>query len=138
MRRIKELIIHCSDTPSSMDVGVDTIRKWHLERGWTDVGYHYVIRRDGSLEVGRPEEKIGAHCSGHNSNSIGVCLVGEGEYTEEQYDCLYHLICILKIKYKDSVIYPHNHFNQNKSCPMFDLGCFLSDRHINNGGIDWL
>ena len=76
MRRIDKVIIHCSDTYHNMDIGVKQIRRWHKKRGFNDVGYHYIIRRDGTLETGRPIEKIGAHCKGQNRHSIGVCFVG--------------------------------------------------------------
>lgn len=81
MRHITDIIIHCSATPPSADIGVAEIRKWHTDpkpkgRGWSDVGYHFIIRRDGTIEKGRPLERPGAHARGHNSNSIGICLVG--------------------------------------------------------------
>jgi len=59
-----------------MDIGAKKIRQWHKLRGWSDIGYHYVIRRDGRIELGRPIEQVGAHVKGHNSDSIGVCMVG--------------------------------------------------------------
>ena len=69
-RIIKEIIVHCSATPEGKDFTVLDIKKWHLERGFSDIGYHYVIYRDGSINKGRDESKIGAHCTGHNSYSI--------------------------------------------------------------------
>ena len=75
-RTIKELIVHCSATPEGKDYSVNTIRQWHLQRGFSDIGYHYVIYRDGSIHTGRDESIIGAHCTGHNANSIGVCYIG--------------------------------------------------------------
>ena len=75
-RNIKELIVHCSATPEGKDYSVDTIRQWHLQRGFSDIGYHYVVYRDGSIHTGRDESVIGAHCTGHNTNSIGVCYIG--------------------------------------------------------------
>jgi len=76
MRNINTIIIHCSATKPSQDIGVTQIRKWHKRKGWSDVGYHIVIRRDGTLELGRPLNKIGAHCKGQNRYSIGICLIG--------------------------------------------------------------
>lgn len=81
MREITSIIVHCSATRPDMDIGVDEIRKWHTDpkpkgRGWSDIGYHYVIRRDGQIETGRPLQRPGAHAYGHNAHSIGVCLVG--------------------------------------------------------------
>src|SRR5690554_2206478 len=77
MRKIRKIIIHAADTPPNMDIGVEEIRDWHVNgNGWRDIGYHYVIRRDGTVERGRSEEVAGAHVYGHNSDSIGICLVG--------------------------------------------------------------
>ncbi len=78
-RRIDEIIIHCSATPAGRDVRVADIRRWHVEeRGWRDVGYHFVVCLDGRIERGRPLWKAGAHCMGHNSHSVGVCYVRGG------------------------------------------------------------
>lgn len=93
MRKINEIILHCSATPSTMDIGADTIRDWHVNgNGWSDIGYHIVIRRDGTIEDGRPINKIGSHCYGRNRHSIGICLVGEGKthtaFIDKQYKAL--------------------------------------------------
>ena len=72
-RRIEEIILHCSATPEGRDVGVEEIRRWHVKgNGWRDVGYHFVVRLDGSVETGRPLRVAGAHCRGHNARSVGV------------------------------------------------------------------
>ena len=77
MREIKKIIVHCADTPEGRDVRTAEIKRWHTEeRGWSDIGYHWVVELDGSLHAGRPEEVSGAHCKGHNSDSIGICYVG--------------------------------------------------------------
>ena len=77
MRKITEIIIHCADTPERRDVRAADIRKWHVkDNGWNDIGYHYVIDLDGTIEAGRDLETIGAHCKGHNQNSIGICYIG--------------------------------------------------------------
>ena len=76
MRHINKVIIHCSATPEGRDISLDTIRQWHIKRGWSDIGYHYVILINGTIQEGRPVERAGAHCKGHNANSIGVCYVG--------------------------------------------------------------
>lgn len=75
-RNIIEIIVHCSATPEGKDFTVEQIRQWHLQRGFTDIGYHYVIYRDGSIHKGRDESIIGAHCTGHNTISIGICYIG--------------------------------------------------------------
>ena len=127
-RNIKELIVHCSATPEGKDYSVDTIRKWHLQRGFSDIGYHYVIYRDGSIHIGRDESIIGAHCTGHNSYSIGVCYIGgcasdgktpKDTRTTEQKQSLVKLLKELKTKYPQASIHSHKDFT-NKACPSFD------------------
>ena len=76
MREIKSIILHCSATPEGKDFTVADITRWHKERGFRTIGYHYVVYRDGTVHKGRPVEQIGAHCEGHNKNSIGVCYIG--------------------------------------------------------------
>lgn len=70
------IVVHCSATRPSQDIGAAEIRGWHLKRGFNDIGYHLVIRRDGRIELGRPLHEIGAHVAGFNAASVGVCLVG--------------------------------------------------------------
>ena len=127
-RNIKELIVHCSATPEGKDYSVDTIRQWHLQRGFSDIGYHYVIYRDGSIHIGRDESIIGAHCTGHNTNSIGVCYIGgcasdgktpKDTRTLQQKESLLSLLKTLKIKYPNAKIYPHYKFAA-KACPSFN------------------
>ena len=77
MRELKRIIIHCTATPEGKHFDVATIRRWHVkDRGWKDIGYHYVIYLDGSVHEGRPVEQAGAHTSGHNADSIGIVYVG--------------------------------------------------------------
>lgn len=76
MRKIKEIIIHCSATKEGRNFTVADIDRWHRERGMRCIGYHFVIYRDGSIHVGRAIEEVGAHCKGHNSISIGICYIG--------------------------------------------------------------
>ena len=127
-RNIKELIVHCSATPEGKDYSVDTIRQWHLQRGFSDIGYHYVIYRDGSIHIGRDESIIGAHCTGHNTNSIGVCYIGgcasdgktpKDTRTLQQKESLLSLLKTLKGKYPNAKIYPHYKFAA-KACPSFN------------------
>ena len=75
-RKITEIIIHCSATPDGKDYTVDDIRRWHKQRGYSDVGYHYIVYRNGILAQGRDVNIIGAHASGHNAHSIGICYIG--------------------------------------------------------------
>ena len=127
-RTIKELIVHCSATPEGKDYSVDTIRQWHLQRGFSDIGYHYVIYRDGSIHMGRDESIIGAHCTGHNTNSIGVCYIGgcasdgktpKDTRTAQQKQSLVKLLKELKTKYPQASIHGHRDFS-SKACPSFD------------------
>ena len=72
MRNINLIIVHCSATPEGRDVSVADIDRWHRERGFDGIGYHYVVYIDGSVHEGRPLNKVGAHCKGHNAHSIGI------------------------------------------------------------------
>jgi len=74
---IARIIVHCSATPPDMSIGVSEIRDWHVNQNkWSDIGYHFVIKRGGLIQQGRDIELAGAHAEGHNSDSIGICLVG--------------------------------------------------------------
>ena len=128
MRLIKEIIIHCSATREGQPVSVDTIKDWHLAKGWNNIGYHFYIDLDGKINKGRDIDKIGAHCKGHNRNSIGICYCGGVESdgktpkdtrTEVQKESLLHVLKTLKAMYTDAIIYSHNEF-ANKACPSFD------------------
>lgn len=122
------IIIHCSATPPSMDVGAKEIDKWHRQRGWRKIGYHYVITRDGDIQEGRELDEIGAHCRGLNSTSVGVCLVGgvnaEGEpesnFTSEQWASLEECIKDLLLPYSHAEVTGHNK-HSSKACPSFDV-----------------
>lgn len=127
-RNIKEIIVHCSATPEGKDFTVTDIKRWHLARGFSDIGYHYVIYRDGSIHTGRDESIIGAHCTGHNTNSIGVCYIGgcvsngktpKDTRTPQQKQSLVKLLKELKTKYPQASIHSHRDF-ANKACPSFD------------------
>ena len=130
MRKINKIIIHCSATPQNRKVSVNTIRKWHLQRGFNDIGYHYVIHLDGKISVGRPIEKVGAHCAYENRGSIGICYVGgmtkdmkkpKDTRTQAQKDSLIKLMHELIYKYnKDMTIHGHNEYS-NKSCPCYNV-----------------
>lgn len=126
IQEVRYIVIHAADTPASMDIGVDEIRQWHLRRGFFDVGYHYVIRRDGTIENGRPTDRPGAHARGFNHLSIGICMVGGGDgennYTDDQWDALGGLVTGLKVAHPDSEVLGHRDLpNVNKLCPSFDV-----------------
>ena len=127
-RDIKEIIVHCAATPEGKDFTVAQIKQWHLQRGFTDIGYHYVVYRDGSIHTGRPESKSGTHCTGHNAISIGVCYIGGMDATNKnpkdtrtpaQKASLLKLLKELKAKYPKAKIFGHRNF-ANKACPSFD------------------
>lgn len=122
MRKITEIIIHCSATPEGRDYTVQDIDRWHRERGFKGIGYHFVIYRDGSIHAGRSKDQIGAHCTGHNSCSIGVCYIGglgKDTRTPQQKDSMLQLLKQLKREFPNAKIYGHKDFAP-KDCPCFD------------------
>lgn len=127
-RTITEIIVHCSATPEGKDFTVDDIRKWHRQRGFTDVGYHYIVYRNGHVIDGRDVDLVGAHCTNHNAHSIGVCYIGgmdaanrnpKDTRTLAQKAALLSLLVDLKKIYYGAKIYGHRDF-ANKACPSFD------------------
>lgn len=136
-RRIDELIVHCSATPEGVDYTMSKIKADHLKQGWSDIGYHYVIYRDGTIVNGRNVDLIGAHCAkgGHNTHSIGICYIGGVENkpgvpyaklkakdtrTNSQKNALLSLLMDLKKLYPNAKIYGHHDFDKGKDCPSFD------------------
>lgn len=122
----KGIIIHCSDSTNDRVVTAKDIHRWHKERGFDGIGYHYVIRRDGGLEHGRPEYWTGAHAQGYN-DFIGICLVGRDEYTDAQWKTLKMLLLNLSLEhgFKKENIKGHYEVNPNKTCPNFDVRKFV-------------
>jgi N-acetyl-anhydromuramyl-L-alanine amidase AmpD len=118
VRQIKKHIVHCSDSAHG-DVG--TIRSWHRERGWRDVGYHFVIRRDGEIEVGRTLDEQGAHVKGQNKDSVGTCLIGVNDFTEGQMQALRRLHKMLAELFPGIEVYGHCDFTSAKTCPNFEV-----------------
>lgn len=142
MRTIDEIIIHCSATPADMDIGAAEIKHLHTSpktypikwgkynthgKGWSDNGYHIVIRRNGETELGRPIERKGAHAKGHNSHSIGICMIGEGgEHTEAQWDTLKYVVKEYLKTYPEAKVKGHYEVDDNKpDCPGFDIPVWL-------------
>ena len=131
------IIIHCSATREGQDIKAKTIKQWHKERGFDDIGYHYVIDLDGTIEKGREEDLVGAHCKGHNATSIGICYVGgcdknlkpKDTRTPEQKRSMLSLVRKLVNKYKIPVtqIWAHHDFDKHKACPSFDISEFRKD-----------
>lgn len=122
------IFVHCSATKPDMDIGVETIRMWHKQQGWLDVGYHFIIKRDGTVEEGRPVNVVGSHVKDWNSKSVGVCLVGginakgqfEANFTPAQMDSLRNKLEELMSKYPNAELMAH-HSVAAKACPSFDV-----------------
>ena len=125
------IVIHCSYTPSTMDIGVEEIDRWHRDRGWHSCGYHYVIRRDGTIEHGRPRDTIGAHVRGFNEMSLGICLIGgmskgrtpkdEDNFTFQQGVALHELLQQIRQKYTQAQVVGHNELDSSRTCPVVNL-----------------
>lgn len=143
MRNIAEIFVHCSATKPewmaarSCQQKVEEIDRWHKANGWSGIGYHFVVDRQGDVCLGRPVEKVGAHVKGHNSNSIGICLVGghggastdkfEDHFTDLQRKALDKLLDDLTTKHKDARIRGHNEVAA-KACPSFTVKDYLDGR----------
>ena len=142
MNEPKAIFVHCSATQRNKNFTVDDIRRWHKAQGWSDVGYHAVVLRDGTVQPGRPETTVGAHTFRHNGNSLGICYIGgigddhrpQDTRTDEQRTAL-----ILKVRewmttYNIPVerVYGHYEF-ANKACPCFDMDEFREQlkQHVN-------
>lgn len=134
--RTDYLVVHCAATTPKMDVGVKEIDQWHRARGFLKVGYHYVIRRSGKVEIGREVDEIGAHVLGHNSDSIGICLVGgvderdrpQQNFTDEQYHSLNELLTTLFASYPTAELKGHRDFDSGKACPSFDVHAWWANQ----------
>lgn len=128
------IVIHCSATKPSMDIGVRDIRLWHKQQGWLDVGYNFVIKRDGTLENGRPQDAVGSHAKGYNSNGVGVCLVGgvdnnmkpENNFTEAQWETLKTIVTKLRKDYPNARVCGHTDLDKGKACPSFNVAEWLA------------
>lgn len=139
-RRIDGIVIHCTATKPGVDLNVDDVRKIHKAQGWADIGYHYLVRLDGRIEAGRDVDIIGAHVSGHNAHTIGVCYVGGLDSTGKPYDTrtpnqkhsLLNLLKMLRAAYPGAIIKGHRDYSPDrngngtiepsewiKSCPCF-------------------
>ena len=136
MRIITLIIIHCSAVRPGQESGFLEIDRWHRQRGWKyGCGYHYIIRRDGTIENGRPLEMIGAHCLNHNLHSIGVCYEGGLDVngksadtrTEAQKVSMRELLERLHEQFPKAMIAGHNVFNPMKACPCFNAVAEYSD-----------
>ena len=127
--KIKFLVIHCSDTDN--DISAKDIHKMHLNFGWDGIGYHKVISRYGKIENGRPEYWIGAHVKGKNDISLGVCLIGRSNFTDQQFIALEQVIRSWKNLYPNAKIVGHcDTGNTKKTCPNFNVKSWCKDRNL--------
>ena len=142
-RRTQYIVIHCSATAPNSDIGVDEIRDWHVnQRGWSDIGYHCVIRRDATIEFGRHFDEVGAHVKGQNMRSVGVCMVGgidtfgkaKDNFTRDQYESLDAVVAMLRRAYPNAKVVGHRDLSPDKNgdgvvtsdewvkeCPSFEV-----------------
>lgn len=126
-RSINLIVVHCTATEEGVEYSVAEVRKWHLKRGFSDIGYHYLIGLDGRIHEGRNVNISGAHTAGYNAHSIGVCYVGgldkqgkaKDTRTPAQKAALKRLLTALKKLYPHASIHGHRTF-ANKACPCFD------------------
>lgn len=147
-RKVDRVIVHCSDTPTGRDIGLKEINQWHEERGFSPTasglfcGYHWIIRINGVIEMGRKTSEAGIHVAGHNRSSIGICLVGRGNYSEDQLASLLYLLGQTLDAYnlEPKNVFGHYEFNQGKQCPMINmealrdsLEMYLTERGKANG-----
>lgn len=134
MRELKYIVLHCSATPVTMDVGAAEIRKWHKGKGWKDIGYHFVIKLSGKLEYGRPLQQIGSHVLGYNRASVGICYVGGMEdkkakdtMNPKQEKTFRDLVATLRNRFGPLEVWGHNDFTDAKACPSFKVGEKFAD-----------
>ena len=133
------IVIHCSATPATMDIGVEKIKEWHVkDNGWDDVGYHHIITRNGTLEPARPEEMQGAHAPKVNDRSVAICLIGGSDanggwsnnFTDQQFVTLKALLLNLTKKYKINKIIGHYQVDDKKECPSFIVPDWLEQNNL--------
>ena len=138
MRKINEIILHCSATAEGKNYHASDIDKWHKAKGWKGIGYHYVIDLDGTVEPGRPLNQIGAHTEGHNANSIGICYIGgcakdgrtpKDTRTPEQKLAMYQLLYDLLNTYPKATVHGHYEY-ANKACPSFKIEDLQREYHL--------
>lgn len=139
-RTITHIIVHCSATRADQNLTAADIDKMHRTRGFAKIGYHWVIKRDGTLEPGRNEKETGAHVTGWNAKSIGICMIGganqkgqgEANFTDEQFTALDGLLKTLKSRYSSAKIIGHRDTGAKKDCPSFDIAHWLETSEVIN------
>ncbi|MES2704857.1 MAG: N-acetylmuramoyl-L-alanine amidase [Bacteroidota bacterium] len=154
MRKITEIVVHCSATPAGRNVTAKDIDKWHRDKGWSSIGYHFVILLDGTIQVGRPIVAPGAHVQNHNATTIGICLIGGlgpngrglNTFNAAQMESLHSLVHDLKVKFKTANVCGHRDFSPDKNkdgkitpnefmkdCPSFDVRLWWYGGHGTKG-----
>lgn len=142
--KVRYLVVHCAATPPKINVDAKMIDRWHRERGFLGIGYHYVINRRGFTEPGRNIDTVGAHVEGHNHESIGICLAGgmdaankvpEDNFTMQQKVALAHLLLTLKTLFPNAEVVGHRDLNPNKACPSFDAKAWWAETVENPQGL---
>jgi N-acetylmuramoyl-L-alanine amidase len=149
--KIKLIVVHCSATPRGADITAEDINQMHIDRGWTEIGYHFFIRRDGRLEIGRDLDEMGAHVKGFNTNSWGVCLAGgldrsgkaENNFTQAQFSTLRAILVVLKAMAPQAEILGHRDLSPDidgdgevepwewlKQCPCFDVRKWCEENNL--------
>lgn len=131
MRPITHLVVHCSATPEGRYVDATVIDGWHRAKGWSGIGYHFVILLDGRIQIGRPLSRPGAHVEGHNAKTIGICMIGgmdaamknpKNTFTLAQFKSLHALLHDMRAQFPKAEILGHRDFpGVNKACPSFDV-----------------
>ena len=128
MRTVTLIVIHCSAVRPGQRSSAQDIDRWHRAQGWKSIGYHFVVRRDGTVETGRRLEEVGAHCAGHNRHSVGICYEGgldsDGRpadtRTPEQAKALRELVGHMQARFLKALVVGHHDLNPMKDCPCFD------------------
>jgi N-acetylmuramoyl-L-alanine amidase len=122
-RVVYNTFIHCSASDNPAHDDVEVIRQWHLERGWSDIGYHFFIRKNGTIEAGRDLERTPAAQKGYNTGSIAICIHGLelNLFTDLQLEALRCLCNEINRAYSDMTFHGHNEVNSNKTCPVIDV-----------------
>jgi N-acetyl-anhydromuramyl-L-alanine amidase AmpD len=121
-RTVSKIFLHCSASDNPKHDNVETITKWHIERGFITIGYHYFISKDGVVHKGRSLETVPSAQQGHNTGSIAICLHGldKDKFTEAQFISLRNLIFVINTEYQHKLSI-HGHCEVSaKSCPVFD------------------
>lgn len=143
MRKIDEIILHCTATPEGREVTVAEIDSWHRQRGFDGIGYHYIVHLDGTVEAGRPLAEVGAHCKGHNSRSIGIAYVGgcdragnpKDTRTDAQRKSLRLIVSHFLDYYPGATVHGHREF-ADKACPCFDVQREFANAHAGDRQTD--